>query len=112
MAGGAPDDRRGFAEPGQDAGGEERGGGGVHGIDAAAGDFVQGAEGKPTFGKMSVERRNAERVCAFGARGGTLERKNAMAELGQSRMAGGDRRRRRAHVRILFPYGGSVNAPA
>jgi hypothetical protein len=48
-------------QPGQDAGGEQRGTGGRHGIRAAAGDFMQCAQRQAMRRQMRVQRRHAER---------------------------------------------------
>ena len=81
----------------EDAGGEERGGGGVNSIRVAAADFMQGGDRKAGFGKVVVEGGKAKRMDSGLARGGAFERADAIAKFGQKGGCGLG-----VHVRILF----------
>ncbi len=89
--GGAPE--HGAMQPGQDAGHEQRGAGGLDFIWPAACHFMQGAEGQPGLGQMRIQGGHAERVCAAGPRGGPFQKPDAAAQGGKVR----------GHVPYLFP---------
>ncbi len=94
---GTPEDRT--VDAGQDACGEQSGGGWA-GV-ASARDFVQGGTGEAVFGQMDVDLQHAEGKRSVGGRVKAFQSADAGAERLYGCMGW-------AHVRILFSYSGSV----
>ena len=69
-----------MGQPGEDAGGEQAGRSTVHGIRAAAADFVQGGLRQPAFRQVGIDLCYAERQRAPGTGRRALKQANALSQ--------------------------------